>query len=160
VPILIAGRSRAATRRAGRLGDGWLGLWVSARRFAEAVAEVSEDAEAVGRDPSAFQHSLNVWCAFDEDRPSAHRLLDDAMGSLYQLPFDRFERWSPFGRPDEVAAFLAPYVEAGCSTFNLIAQGRSRRAVIDGVATVRAALRASSSAGGDAPDGGVDRPER
>ena len=40
VPFLIAGRSRAATRRAGRLGDGWLGLWISARRFADAAPGV------------------------------------------------------------------------------------------------------------------------
>jgi alkanesulfonate monooxygenase SsuD/methylene tetrahydromethanopterin reductase-like flavin-dependent oxidoreductase (luciferase family) len=140
VPFLIAGRSRAATRRAGRLGDGWLGLWVSARRFADAVAEVAEDAEAAGRDPSTFRHSLNVWCSFDDDPSSARRLLEDAMGSLYHLPLERFERWSPFGSPGEVVAFLAPYVEAGCSTFNLIAQGRSRRSIIDGVAEVRVAL--------------------
>lgn len=143
IPILVAGRSRAATRRAGRLGDGWLGLWVSARRFAEAVQEVADDGEAAGRDPWAFRHALNVWCAFDDDRPSARALLEDAMGALYHLPFDRFERWSPFGSPGEVAAFLVPYVEAGCSTFNLIAQGRSRGAVIDGVAEVRAVLLAS-----------------
>ena len=143
VPILIAGRSRAATRRAGRLGEGWLGLWVSARRFAEALREVADDGEAAGRDPSEFRHALNVWCAFDDQRSSARALLEDAMGSLYHLPFDRFERWSPFGSPAEVAAFLVPYVEAGCSTFNLIAQGRSRAAVIDGVAEVRAVLRGS-----------------
>ena len=65
---------------------------------------VGGDAEAAGRDPSTFRHSLNVWCAFDEDRSSARHLLEEAMGSLYQLPFDRFERWSPFGPPDEVAA--------------------------------------------------------
>jgi alkanesulfonate monooxygenase SsuD/methylene tetrahydromethanopterin reductase-like flavin-dependent oxidoreductase (luciferase family) len=143
VPILIAGRSRAATRRAGRLGDGWLGLWASARRFAEAVAEVAEAADAAGRDPSTLRHALNVWCAFDEDRSSARHLLEEAMGSLYHLPFDRFERWSPFGPPAEVAAFLAPYVEAGCTTFNLIAQGPSRLDVIEGVAAVRTALRAA-----------------
>ena len=146
VPFLIAGRSRAATRRAGRFGDGWLGLWVSARRFGDAVAEVTEDAAAAGRYPSTFRHSLNVWCAFDDDRSSARHRLEEAMGSLYHLPLERFERWSPFGSPGEVAAFLAPYVEAGCSTFNLIAQGRSRRAVIDGVAEVRAALGGSPSA--------------
>ena len=34
-PIVVGGRSDAAARRAGRLGDGWLGIWNSPRRFAE-----------------------------------------------------------------------------------------------------------------------------
>jgi alkanesulfonate monooxygenase SsuD/methylene tetrahydromethanopterin reductase-like flavin-dependent oxidoreductase (luciferase family) len=32
VPIVVGGRSDAAVRRAGRLGDGWLGIWVSPQR--------------------------------------------------------------------------------------------------------------------------------
>ncbi len=32
VPVVVGGRSDAAIRRAGRLGDGWLGLWNSPRR--------------------------------------------------------------------------------------------------------------------------------
>src|SRR5215469_13067864 len=37
IPIVVGGRSDAAIGRAGRLGDGWLGIWVSSRRFAAAV---------------------------------------------------------------------------------------------------------------------------
>ncbi len=36
VPIIVGGRSDVAIRRAGRLGDGWLGIWNSPRRFAAA----------------------------------------------------------------------------------------------------------------------------
>ena len=32
IPVVIGGRSDAAVRRVGRLGDGWLGLWNSPRR--------------------------------------------------------------------------------------------------------------------------------
>src|SRR4030095_390725 len=37
-PVLMGGGGRgdAASRRAGRLGDGWLGVWCSPRRYAEA----------------------------------------------------------------------------------------------------------------------------
>ena len=34
LPVLVGGRSDAALARTGQLGDGWLGLWVSPRRFA------------------------------------------------------------------------------------------------------------------------------
>src|ERR1700690_1603235 len=44
IPIIIGGRSDAAIRRAGRLGDGWLGIWVSPRRFADAVAMAAQEA--------------------------------------------------------------------------------------------------------------------
>ena len=36
------------------------------------------------------------------------------MEAFYATPFAAFERYSPYGRPEDVAAFLAPYAEAGC----------------------------------------------
>ena len=36
------------------------------------------------------------------------------------MPFEPFERYSPYGTPEDVAEFLRPYIEAGCSTFNVI----------------------------------------
>src|SRR5918995_2818927 len=44
VPVIIGGRSNAAVRRAGRLGEGWLGIWNSARRFAEVVEIIADEA--------------------------------------------------------------------------------------------------------------------
>ena len=32
VPLIVGGRSDAAVRRAALLGDGWIGVWNSARR--------------------------------------------------------------------------------------------------------------------------------
>ena len=34
IPLIVGGRSDAAVSRAARLGDGWLGIWVSPRRYA------------------------------------------------------------------------------------------------------------------------------
>ena len=45
VPVIIGGRSDAAIRRAGRLGDGWLGIWNSPRRFAAAVELAAQEAD-------------------------------------------------------------------------------------------------------------------
>ena len=41
-------------------------------------------------------------------------------GRFYQMPFEPFERYSPYGTPEEVAEFLHPYIEAGCTVFNVI----------------------------------------
>ena len=40
------------------------------------------------------------------------------MEDMYRTPFERFEKYSPYGEPAEIADFLAAYVEAGCRFFN------------------------------------------
>jgi len=35
------------------------------------------------------------------------------------VPFDKFERYTPFGTPAEVAEQLAAYAQVGCRLFNL-----------------------------------------
>jgi len=44
IPVVVGGRSDAAIKRAGRLGDGWLGIWNSPRRFADAVEMAAKEA--------------------------------------------------------------------------------------------------------------------
>ena len=62
------------------------------------------------------------------------------MEAFYGLPFERFERYRPYGTADDVAAFLAPYMAAGCTGFNLIAQAPELDQAVAGVASVRALL--------------------
>ncbi len=142
VPIVVGGRSEAAVRRAARLGDGWLGIWVSAARFAKVAATVDEVAGQAGRGSIAWRHGMQVWCGFGGSREQARALLAPAMQAYYRLPFERFERYSPYGTPDDVAAFLASYVLAGCGSFNLIPCAADAGAAIEGVARVRALLHA------------------
>src|SRR5687768_7718501 len=66
IPLVVGGRSEAAVRRAARLGDGWLAIWVSPRRFADALGQIEEEAAAADRDHTRFQHALNVWCGFGD----------------------------------------------------------------------------------------------
>ena len=56
VPIHVGGHSRAAARRAGRLGDGF---FPARGNPAELVALARETAEAEGRDPSALEITLS-----------------------------------------------------------------------------------------------------
>jgi hypothetical protein len=62
------------------------------------------------------------------------------MTAMYGMPFEAFERWSPYGSAEDVAAFLAPYVDAGVSDLNLICPGPDRAAVLARVAEVRRLL--------------------
>jgi hypothetical protein len=56
------------------------------------------------------------------------------------MPFEPFERYSPYGTPEDVAEFLHPYVEAGCSTFNVISCAGDHESAVAGVAEVRRLL--------------------
>ena len=74
-----------------------------------------------------FEHALNVWCGFGTTREAAREPLATQMQDFYQMPFEPFERYSPYGTPEEVAEFLSPYIEAGCSAFNVIPCAERRR---------------------------------
>jgi alkanesulfonate monooxygenase SsuD/methylene tetrahydromethanopterin reductase-like flavin-dependent oxidoreductase (luciferase family) len=118
--ILVGGRSDAALRRTGRLGDGWLALWVSPRRYTEGVGLVQQAAEAAGRPSIAWQHTLQLWTGFDRTHERAVARLRPVMERAYGMEFERFERYTPCGRPEDVAAELEPFLRAGCRRFNLV----------------------------------------
>jgi alkanesulfonate monooxygenase SsuD/methylene tetrahydromethanopterin reductase-like flavin-dependent oxidoreductase (luciferase family) len=120
IPLIVGGLSDAAVSRAARLGEGWLGILVSARRNCAVRDHIARHAVEVGRDPSRFEHALNVWCGFAPSRDTARELVARQMQDFYQMPFEPFERYSPYGTPADVAEFLRPYIDAGCSTFNVI----------------------------------------
>ncbi len=140
VPLVVGGRSDAAVRRAGRLGDGWLGVWCSPRRYAGVLAEIAAHAREAGRDALPNEHGLQVWVGVDRDRSRARERLAKGMQDFYRIPFDRFERYSPYGSAKEVADELAGYVEAGCRFFNVMPVAESAEAGIDAVAEIRERL--------------------
>jgi alkanesulfonate monooxygenase SsuD/methylene tetrahydromethanopterin reductase-like flavin-dependent oxidoreductase (luciferase family) len=138
VPFVVGGRSSAALRRAGRLAEGWLGVWCSPRRYAEARAEV--EGHGAGR-AVAWRHGLQVWVGLDPDPAGARDRLSRAMEGVYKIPFTRFEKYSPYGSPSQVAEFLAGYLAAGARDFNVMAVAASSEAAVEGVAEIRARLR-------------------
>src|SRR3954462_1152212 len=75
IPVLVGGRSDAALERARALGDGWIGVWVSPRRFAAA-------GQRIGRDGL---HTLQLWAGFGRSVARTRRVMEDSYG----LPFER-----------------------------------------------------------------------
>ncbi len=141
VPIVVGGRSDAALQRAARLGDGWLGVFVTPERWSESRARVETAARELGRTEVAWEHGLSVWVGFGESRADAAPQLAATMEDLYHRPFRDFAAYSPHGTPDDVAAQLAAYGDAGCCTFNLIPVAADDQTAIDGCAHVGRALR-------------------
>ncbi len=137
VPFLVGGRSDAAVRRAGLLGDGWLAAWCSPTRFAAAAAM----AEEIGAGRAvAWQHGLQVWVGLGASREAARAHVAAAMEGFYGTAFERFERYTPYGTADDVAEFLAPYVAAGASTMNLTPCGPDRDTEVELLAAVKRLL--------------------
>ena len=140
IPLIVGGRSDAALRRAGRHGDGWLGIWNSAARFARATAAVADHARDAGRGEVDWRHGMTFWCGFGQNADVGRARVAPVMEAFYQLPFDSFERYIPRGTPAQVADFVAPYLDAGCTTVNVIPFADSAEAAIDAAAEVRALL--------------------
>jgi probable F420-dependent oxidoreductase len=69
VPIHVGGHSRAAARRAGRLGDGFQPLGVGGSELTDLIAVMRDAASGVGRDPDALELSLgHLVTKVDADR--------------------------------------------------------------------------------------------
>jgi len=149
VPITIGGRSDAALERAGRFGDGWLASWCSPRRFAEGVERTESIGAALGRSP-AWQHGLQIWVGVGADPDEGRRHVAREMEAFYGVPFDAFERYTPCGTAADIAGFLAPYVSAGATVFNLTPCGPDHELERTTIAEVKRLLtRCPETAGRD-----------
>ncbi|MGW6199735.1 LLM class flavin-dependent oxidoreductase [Kribbella sp. NPDC055110] len=140
VPLVVGGSGDVAVRRAATYGDGWLGIFCSARRYAETVERIRSATAEVGRpEPSWF--GLNMWCGLGPDADRARDLLDRRLEALYNLPAEKFEHVTASGTPELVAARLAPYVAAGAEHVTLIIAADSVHEGIDHAAEVRSLLQ-------------------
>ena len=97
------------------------------------------EAAAAGR-PDPSRHAMQVWCGLADSKEAARACLAPAMQAFYQIPFERFERYCPYGTADDVAEFLAPYADAGCVEFNMVPQSPGPDQAIAGLAAVKKLL--------------------
>jgi alkanesulfonate monooxygenase SsuD/methylene tetrahydromethanopterin reductase-like flavin-dependent oxidoreductase (luciferase family) len=138
VPVVVGGRGEPAWRRAGRYGNGWLGLFVTPEKFASGCEAVDVAAGEAGRPAEITHRGMHIWCGVDDD-PGR---LATAMESLYRVPYAKFERYAPAGGPEAIAAFAQRYVDLGARHLNFSPVGASEAAVVECVAEVRRLLLA------------------
>jgi probable F420-dependent oxidoreductase len=114
LPLVVSGRSEAAMRRAARLGDGWMPYLVSPNAYARSVQTVEDEARAAGRDLDGFEWMLYLYCSVRRDGDRARNDVASFLGAAYgDKPSAMLDRIAPSGTPDEVAARLQEYVDAG-----------------------------------------------
>jgi alkanesulfonate monooxygenase SsuD/methylene tetrahydromethanopterin reductase-like flavin-dependent oxidoreductase (luciferase family) len=116
-PLWIGGRREAALRRTARFGDGWLPYLVSPEQLAAGLARIRVLAEDHGRAADAIQGGVFCWSVVDPDRDWARRTALDTLGALYQQDLTRqADRYLVAGTPDEAAARLREYADAGAGS--------------------------------------------
>ncbi|MBV1879522.1 MAG: LLM class flavin-dependent oxidoreductase [Pseudomonadales bacterium] len=118
IPIIVGGRSNAALKRTAQFGDGWIAAWCSVKRFKEALLLIDQTAAANQRKVD-WQHGYQPWVGLADTKAEARALVAAEMEAFYKIPFEKFERYTPYGTPEDVANFLSPYVENGAKIINL-----------------------------------------
>jgi len=139
IPILVGGRADAAMQRTALYGDGWLGIWCSPQRYAQALTEIAVRAAAAGR-PAPMHNGIQLWIGIDNDPAKARGRLAKGMERFYRMPFERFEKYSPFGTPEVVAEALSRYRDEGCRLFNLMPVAADPETGIAAVAEIKRLL--------------------
>lgn len=106
IPLLIGGVSRAAIRRAARVGNGWHPTAMPPEELAQGIRYLAEQAERVGRDPASIPVSVSVPLSGGragrftlgtepaEMRANARALADVGVSSIVVSPYS--------GNPEEV----------------------------------------------------------
>jgi alkanesulfonate monooxygenase SsuD/methylene tetrahydromethanopterin reductase-like flavin-dependent oxidoreductase (luciferase family) len=115
VPIWIGGSSEAALRRAARVGDGWVPLFVPAAQYGPLRRRLADLGASLGRDPRALVNSVVVVVSTGPDAEVARKQGALWLSDLYDLPPRAFERHLIAGRAEDCAASVAEYQEAGAS---------------------------------------------
>jgi probable F420-dependent oxidoreductase len=117
-PLLVSGRRPPAMRRAARLGDGWMPYLISPGAYARSVATICEEAEAAGRDLTGFEWMMYLYCSVRRDADRARGDVAAFIGRGYGgKPAGMLDRIAPAGTPEQVAARLQEYVDAGVRHF-------------------------------------------
>jgi probable F420-dependent oxidoreductase len=86
IPIVVGGHSRAAARRAGRLGDGFFPGRGSLEELSSLIAVMREAATDAGRDPDAIEVTGPGQAAFADDPIGALRAHEEAGVSRIVVP--------------------------------------------------------------------------
>jgi probable F420-dependent oxidoreductase len=121
--IWVGGRSARALARAGRLGDGWLGYFVTPEGFSRRLAEARSHRPPEEKERpfgAGLVLYLRLAPTLGEARAAAIRYLE----SEYRQPFDDLvERYCALGPPAACAAAVARFVEAGARHITAIPAG-------------------------------------
>jgi len=112
VPLWFGGSSDAARRRAARVGDGWVPLFLDPEDYAAGLAALRRETADAGREPDAVEAAVVVFACVGDDVEAPARGAS-WLSHLYRLPPKAFQRHLVAGSPETCAAALGRYADAG-----------------------------------------------
>jgi probable F420-dependent oxidoreductase len=113
-PIWIGGRSQAAMRRTGRLGDGWLVSSASPAEVGAGIETIRAHAAEAGREVPEDHYGVLIPFSFAASAAEALELAGGSIRPRVDLPVTEF---TAFGTPDQVRAKIQAYISAGATKF-------------------------------------------
>ncbi|MBI2563352.1 MAG: LLM class flavin-dependent oxidoreductase [candidate division NC10 bacterium] len=120
-PIWVAGRSEAAMKRAGTLGDGWFPYLLTVRRLKDSNEAVRRYGEAAGRDMSTYHFGVLQPTAIAEDPKEALALAVETVGRRYVTPQRSAEDIAKglcvTGTPEDCVKGIQDRLDAGVRDF-------------------------------------------
>lgn len=113
-PIIVAGRSEAAMRRAARLGDGYMPYLFTPERFAAAKQTIEQEAERRGRDLTGFHWTVYQFTSVAQTYDEAHERAIVSLSRQYNQDFTAIAaRYCALGTVEQAAERLRAFVAAG-----------------------------------------------
>jgi len=113
-PIWVGGRSEAALRRTGRLGDGWLVSSVSAGEVDRGINSIRRYAADAGRQVPEDHYGVLIPFYFSDNAERAVEIAGRAIRLRVDLPISEF---TAFGTPDQVRQRIRAYIAGGATKF-------------------------------------------
>ena len=113
-PIWIGGRSEAALRRTGRLGDGWLVSSVSPSEVAQGIRSIRGYAAEARRQVPEDHYGVLIPFYFSDHSQRDGEIAGRSIRPRADLPTREF---TAFGTPDQVREKVHAYIAAGATKF-------------------------------------------
>ena len=103
---------------AARHADGWNAPYVSPGEFARLNRLLDERCEAVGRDPSSLERSVNLMFNLATDAAKEH-LIEEQLRAQWRDMAPRVMGGALLGTPDRAVERVLAYIEAGADGVNV-----------------------------------------
>lgn len=141
-PVYVGGRGEPAVRRAARVGDVWLPMWLSPAKLAERSAQLAEI--ALEHERAAPRTALLVLIRIDDRRAAARRVADAHLRGQYRMGLDTVEHWTVLDSIDGAVETLSEYRAVGVSEILMLPLGPDALDQYEPLAEVSARLSAAS----------------
>lgn len=116
IPFWVAGRKEVAMRRVARYGEGWLPYMYTPEMLADSITKIEEFTAEAGRPPGSVRPALFIFSCVHEDRATALEMANKQLSRQYNQDFSKMvEKYTIAGNPEDCAARVAEYVEAGAT---------------------------------------------